>query len=228
MHLMVRRRSSGCNRGIFPRHPQSCLNKSVKQGEREVIMMHIAMIAGSNRQNANSTSILRYIETILKTKNIQVSLIDLGVVRLPLYSPDSEAVPPEAEVLIHSVQQADGLVFATPEYHGSISGSLKNALDYLDNCHVAGKPVLLVSSSGGRLGVSSLIHLQCIVRNLHGILCPEWISVGDGRPVFDRDGVPLDLEIVQRIGQAVDQLVELVRKLGHGGKQPEKVMMESC
>lgn len=189
-------------------------------------MMHIAMIAGSNRQNATSTSVLRYIETILKARNIQVSFIDLGVVRLPLFSPDAEDVHPEADFMIRSVKQADGLILATPEYHGSISGSLKNALDYLDNSHVAGKPVLTVSSAGGRLGVSSLVHLQSIIRNLHGILSPEWISIGDGHPLFDRDGAPRDPEILQRIDQSVEQFIELVRKLGND-TQPRKVMMES-
>ena len=190
-------------------------------------MMHIAMLAGSNRRNASSTGILRYIETILKAKNIQVSLIDLRVVRLPLYSPDSEAADPGVDLLIHSVRQADGLVIATPEYHGSVSGSLKNALDYLDNRDVAGKPALLVSSAGGRLGVSSLIHLQGIIRNLHGIVCPEWISIGDGQPLFDRDGVPPDTAIIRRIDHAVEQLIGLVTKLGAGSQQPVKVMMES-
>lgn len=189
--------------------------------------MRIAMIAGSNRRNAVSTSILRYIESILKTKNIQVTLIDLSDVRLPLYSPDAEVVSPEAEFLIRSVDQADGLIFATPEYHGSVSGSLKNALDYLDNCHVEGKPVLPVSSAGGRLGVSSLIHLQCMIRNLHGILCPDWVSVGDGRPVFDRDGTPLDQDIVRRIDEAVGHFLGLVGKLRAGGTPSEKVLMES-
>jgi NAD(P)H-dependent FMN reductase len=189
--------------------------------------MHIAMIAGSNRRNATSTSILRYIESILEARNIRVTLIDLKVVRLPLYSPESEVVHPEADALIDAVDRADGLIFATPEYHGSISGSLKNALDYLDNRHVAGKPVLAVSSAGGRLGISSLIHLQGIIRNLHGILCPAWITIGDGQPVFDRDGVPQNAEIIQRIHQSVEQFVGLVSKLRDGSKRPAKVTMES-
>jgi NAD(P)H-dependent FMN reductase len=189
--------------------------------------MHITMIAGSNRHNAISTSVLGYIENILKARNIRVSFIDLKDVRLPLYSPDSEVVHPEADFVINSVQQAEGLIFATPEYHGSISGSLKNALDYLDNCHVAGKPVLPVSSAGGRLGISSLIHLQCIIRNLHGIVCPEWISIGDGQPVFDRNGAPQNMEVMKRIDQAVEQFIGLVRTLRYGGKQHAEVMMET-
>lgn len=190
-------------------------------------MMLITLIAGSNRHHAISTSILRYIEDVLKSRNIQVSIIDLAAVQLPLYSPDSEVVSPEADVLIHSVKQADGLILATPEYHGSISGSLKNALDYLDNRHVAGKPFLTVSSAGGPLGVSSLLHLQSIIRNLHGIHCPEWISVGEGQSILDPNGLPQDKEILGRIDQAVERFIALVKKLGHDSKHSEKVMMET-
>ncbi|REJ12609.1 MAG: NADPH-dependent FMN reductase [Paenibacillaceae bacterium] len=189
--------------------------------------MHIAIIAGSNRRNAASTGILRHIERKLGAKGIRVSFFDLGTVHLPLFSPDAEAVPPEAGRLIASVDQADGLVLGTPEYHGSISGSLKNALDYLDNVHVAGKPVLAVSSAGGKLGVSSLNHLQAIVRNLHGILSPDWISVGDGQHVFDRDGIPQDPAIAERIDQAVEQFVGLARKLRTGSAEPAGAVTES-
>jgi NAD(P)H-dependent FMN reductase len=189
--------------------------------------MHIAIIAGSNRQNAASTGILRHIERKLRAQGFRVSFIDLAVVRLPLFSPDADAVPPEAVRLIEAVDEADGLVLGTPEYHGSISGSLKNALDYLDNCHVEGKPVLAVSSAGGRLGVSSLIHLQTIVRNLHGMLSPDWISVGDGQQAFDRDGAPQDPETAARVDQAVERFVALAEKLRVGSAEPAGAVTES-
>lgn len=189
--------------------------------------MHIAIIAGSNRQNAVSTGILRHIERKLRAQGIHVSFFDLADVRLPLFSPDADAVPPEAGRLIGAVDRADGLVLGTPEYHGSISGSLKNALDYLDNPQVEGKPVLAVSSAGGRLGVSSLIHLQGIVRNMHGILSPDWISVGDGRHVFGQDGAPQDPETAARIDRAVERFVELAAKLRIGSAEPAGAVTES-
>lgn len=182
--------------------------------------MKITMIAGSNRQDATSTRVLRYVETRLRASGVSVRLIDLGVVRLPHFSPDAGTAHPEVERLIDAVRQADGLVLGTPEYHGSVSGSLKNALDHLNNEHVAGKPVLAVSSAGGPLGASSLLHLQTIVRNLHGILCPEWISVGGGRFPADADRVPQDPELVRRIDQAVEAFVGLTTKLRAGNPQP--------
>jgi hypothetical protein len=63
------------------------------------------------------------------------------------------------------------------------------------------------------MGVSSLTHLQTIVRNLHGVNCPEWISIGYGSNAFGPDGAPLDEGIRNRIQGAVRGFVDLARML---------------
>ncbi|CAG7643014.1 FMN-dependent NADPH-azoreductase [Paenibacillus solanacearum] len=175
--------------------------------------MNITLIAGSNRLGAASTSLLRYMETLLNDRQVTVALIDLRELPLPLFSPDMPELPPDVHRLLEAVTLADGLVIATPEYHGSISGVLKNALDYMNAGHVAGKPVLSVSSAGGPLGVSSLLQLQSIVRNLHGVNCPEWMSIGMGSGRFDAEGCPIDEGIRSRAESAVEQLLNLTRLL---------------
>jgi azobenzene reductase len=171
------------------------------------------MIAGSNREGATSTYLLLYIERLLKAQNISVSFVDLRELHLPLYSPDSQELHPNAQRLLETVADADGLILATPEYHGSVSGMMKNALDYMNASHVSGKPALSVSSAGGPMGVSSLSHLQSIVRNLHGVNSPEWISIGYGHLSLDPDGHPLDEGIRDRVGSAVGKFVDLTRML---------------
>lgn len=177
------------------------------------VQVKVTLIAGSNRANATSTTLLRYIESVLRSQQISVTFVDLSELQLPLFSPDNWDFHPNAVSLIEAVVDADSLIFATPEYHGSISGVLKNALDYISPDKVAGKTVLSVSAAGGPLGVSSLTHLQTIVRNLHGINCPEWISIGFGSNSFDSDGVPLNEDIKKRVQEVVDSFVELTQKL---------------
>jgi len=171
--------------------------------------MNIAIIAGSNHKHATSTQLLRYIARELRTRGADVTLIDLWAQPVPFYSPDNEEMHPNVKLLVDAVAGADGLVFGTPEYHGSISGVLKNAVDYLSGALVAGKPVLSVSSSGGPVGVSSLTQLQTIVRNLHGINSPEWISIG-GAKSFAPDGAPADEGTRLRVGQALDYFTHMV------------------
>jgi NAD(P)H-dependent FMN reductase len=185
-------------------------------------MTKIAMIAGSNRRNATSTLLLRHIGGRLEARGLAAALIDLHELPLPLYSPDAGDAVPNVRRLLDAVREADGLILATPEYHGSVSGALKNALDYVGVDLVSGKPVLSVSSSGGSVGVSSLTHLQSIVRNLHGVNCPEWISIGGETRRFGPDGAPADEKTKERVERALDKFVALTLALRGDAVRPAR------
>ncbi|GIO14092.1 FMN reductase [Cohnella xylanilytica] len=175
--------------------------------------MKITLIAGGNRAQASSTRLLRHIEERLLSRQIEATFVDLYEWPLPLFSADNWDFHPNVRRMLEAVAEADGLVLATPEYHGSLSGVLKNALDYMNPDLVAGKTVLSVSSAGGPLGVSSLTHLQTIVRNLHGVNSPEWISIGGGANSFGPDGVPTDEATRARVEAALGKFLELTGKL---------------
>lgn len=175
--------------------------------------MKVTLIAGSNRAHASSTNLLKYIKSLLLAKKISVHFIDLSELQLPLFSPDNWDFHPNVKQFLEAVADGDGLILATPEYHGSVSGALKNALDYITGNQVAGKAVLSVSSAGGPLGVSSLSHLQAIVRNLHGVNCSDWISIGYGSNTLGPDGTPLDEGMRDRVRDAVGSFVDLTQKL---------------
>jgi azobenzene reductase len=176
--------------------------------------VRIAIIAGSNRGNSSSTKALKYIARLLEGQGVRVDFVHLWAKPLPMYSPDGDQDShPHVVEMVRAVEAADGLVLGSPEYHGSISGVLKNALDFIDSDIVRGKPVLSLSSSGGAVGVSSLTHMQAIVRNLHGINSPEWISLGGDARKFDESGVPIDGKARLRIERAVNTLLMLVRQL---------------
>ena len=175
--------------------------------------MKIVLIAGSNRRNATRTQLLKYMVETLRRQGAEVTFLNLYDQPLPLYAPDGETLDENAAFLIRSVDEADAIVLGTPEYHGSISGVLKNALDYLGSNEFHGKPVLSVSSSGGAVGVSSLTHLQVIVRNLHGINSPEWLSLGGNTRQFATDGSPADMGVKQRVARALNALIALTYSL---------------
>ncbi|XEC93227.1 NADPH-dependent FMN reductase [Paenibacillus tarimensis] len=175
--------------------------------------MKITIVAGSNRKHATSTILGNYIKRIIEQEGHEASFIDLYETPLPFYSPDSEGVDDEVQRLQREVQQADAIVLCTPEYHGGLSGVLKNALDHLGFDHFDGKTVLSVSSAGGAVGVSSLQQLQTIVRNVHGINCPEWISIGGQQRQFDEDGTPLEEETRTRVGRTVQYFLAMADRL---------------
>lgn len=141
--------------------------------------MKIMILAGSNRKNATSTRLGEYAVEIIRNQGHEASLFDLYQTPLPFYAPDEKQNEDSNLADLNTrMLAADAIILSTPEYHGSVSGVLKNALDHLSQAHFSGKSVLSISSSGGAVGVSSLIQLQTIVRNLHGINASEWISIG--------------------------------------------------
>jgi NAD(P)H-dependent FMN reductase len=141
--------------------------------------MNIVILAGSNRKNATSTRLGEYAAEVIRGQGHEAVLFDLYEKPLPFYAPDEKQETDEHLAELNTVLLAtDAIILSTPEYHGSISGVLKNALDHLSQAHFSGKPVLSISSAGGAVGVSSLTQMQTMVRNLHGINAPEWISIG--------------------------------------------------
>jgi azobenzene reductase len=155
----------------------------------------------------------RFVGERLKTGGHSVDLWDLYTKPLPFYDPDEEIEPESVVQLARAVTEADAVVLATPEYHGSLSGVLKNALDYLGEDQFEGKMVLCISSAGGAVGVSSLQHLQVIVRNVHGVNCPEWISVGGEQRRFDDKGEPVHSPLRARVDRVLNTFVKLAEKL---------------
>ena len=175
--------------------------------------MKVAILAGSNRRNSASTRMARYLESRLDSLGHSVRLFDLRETPLPLFGPDDEEEPAAAQQLSALMKDSDAIVLTSPEYHGTISGVLKNALDYLSSEHFDGKAVLAVSAAGGAVGVSSLTHLQAIVRNLHGVNCPDWISVGGDQRRFDEEGVPESDRMRLRVEHVLGQFIRLAELL---------------
>jgi azobenzene reductase len=175
--------------------------------------MKVMIVAGSNRKNATSTALCHYIARVMEENGCEVKLFDLYQNPLPFYCKDIASDDANVRVLKEGLLEADGIVLATPDYHGSVSGVLKNALDFVGFDHFDGKVTLSVSSAGGAVGVSSLQHLQTIVRNVHGINCPEWISIGGMQRAFSPDGVPEDAKTRERVQRSVRYFVQLAQTL---------------
>lgn len=179
--------------------------------------MKVIAIAGSNRNGSTSTRLAKYIVAALRRQGVQADLFDLHQDPVPFFSPDEAHDDHEGLLrLKRMAAAADGIVLASPEYHGGISGMLKNALDHLGQDDFSGKPVLCATASGGPVGISSLTQMQAIVRSLHGVNCPEWISIGGEHhklfeaepPVYMPEHPALD-----RIHSALHCFVEMLRRL---------------
>src|SRR5437870_13408827 len=124
----------------------------------------------------------------------ETELLDIRRLDLPLYNPDEPDPTEAAARLIEVSYAADGMLWSSPMYQGTISGAFKNALDWL---HVLGrrepsflhdKVIGLISAAGGTHGLQAINTMEFAVRALRGWAVPYVVPVAAAARVFDQDG----------------------------------------
>ena len=131
----------------------------------------------------------------------KTQLLDLSEYELAFCTgPDQGNYPADVYRLRDSVRKAQGIILATPEYHGSYSGVLKKALDLMGFDEFAMKMVGLVGVSGGAMGASgALASLRTVGRSLRAWVLPLQVSIAQGRNAFDKNGHLKDNQIHDRL-----------------------------
>jgi FMN reductase len=132
-------------------------------------------VAGSTRGQSYSTRALKIVLEHAKKQGAEVRLLELGKAALPLYNPNAEASK-EVEQAAEHVAWADAFVLATPDYHGSMSGGLKNFLDYFYE-EFAGKLFGYIVASHEK-GLTVMEQMRTAVRQCYGWSMPYGLSVG--------------------------------------------------
>jgi len=143
----------------------------------------------------------------------QTRLLDLRDYQLAFRAgPEESEWPPDVLRLRADVKAADGIILGTPEYHGSFSGVLKNALDLMGFEQFEGKMVGLVSVSGGKSGGSDgLQGLRNVGRALHAWVVPEQAAVPEAWNAFDAQGRPRDPKLEERLAAVGRQVARFAR-----------------
>lgn len=177
-------------------------------------MVKIVGIGGSLRNNSYSQLALEIAAGRVEVLGAEVEILDTRQLRLPFCNGEDDYPDyPDVERLRNAVKQADGLILATPEYHGSVSGVLKNALDLMDFEQLDGKVAGLISVLGGQSNSNALNDLRVIMRWVHAWVIPEQIAIGQAWKAFSSEGKLLDEKLSQRFDQFAQSLVENTRKL---------------
>lgn len=113
---------------------------------------------------------------------------------------DEARLPEDVFRLRKEVQQAQGIILGTPEYHGGYSGVLKNTLDLMGFDEFEGKMLGLVGVSGGAMGAfGALESLRGIGRALHAWVVPEQASIPRAWQEFDDDGKMKNPQLEERL-----------------------------
>lgn len=176
--------------------------------QKENPPMLIAGLCGSLRPRSYTRNAIEVALQGARAVGAQTHLIDLRDYDLVFCSGDDKMYPEGVFRLRRDVQRADGFVIGTPEYHGGVSGVLKNALDLMGFKEFEGKMLGLIGVSGGRMGaVNALDSLRTIGRALHAWVLPQQISIPEGWRMFDADGNVKDDELAERLADIGREVV---------------------
>ncbi len=132
-----------------------------------------------------------------------------------MYSPENIERVEGARRLVSALRQAHGIILASPGYHGSISGLLKNALDYVEDMktdplpYFEGRAVgLIACATGWQATGTTLVAMRSVVHALRGWPTPIAVAINSVTNVFDTDGSLLDLSLGNQVKLLAQQVLE--------------------
>lgn len=188
-------------------------------------MARILAFAGSSRRGSFNKKLVTVAVGYAREAGADVTHVDLRDFPMPLYDgdlEDSDGIPANAEKLYTMMKLHDGLLISSPEYNSSISGLLKNTIDWLSRPRKGDKPLEaftgkvagLISASPGALGgLRGLVHVRAILQNIGVIVVPKQMCVSKADDAFNQDGSLKDSATADKVRGVAIQLVETTRRL---------------
>jgi len=186
----------------------------------------IAVVVGSTREGSFNRMLGKLAVGALEAEGATVADIDLADFDLPLYSAAREAgaFPADAERLKQLFAAQDGLLFVSPEYNGSVSPLLKNAIDWASR-PTGGESLVALSAYRGKAsavmaasispfgGLRGLMHLRQILSTIQTLVIPEQVLIPNAHAAFDADGNLVEALPATLVGMTAARLVAVAKAL---------------
>ncbi len=184
--------------------------------------VQVVGLGGSLRKESTSRTALQTALDGAAADGADTELIWVRDLDLPLYSAE-HAPPPAALRFADAVHACDALIWSTPTYHGSVSGSFKNALDWLillaerEPAYLSNKPIGLITTAGGVQGLQAVNTMDFIARSLRGWSVPLVLPVPQSWQSFDPDGHLKDEAIATQLRKLGAEVVRAARQFQAAG-----------
>ena len=137
---------------------------------------------------------------------------------LPIFDPGPAGPTAEQQALADAVRAADGIIIATPGYHGSLSGVVKNALDTLELLNQDQRPYftdravgIIVTASGWQAGGTTLTAVRSIIHAMRGWPTPFGAALNATSGSFETDGSPKDPRDAWQLTTVGEQVLEFAK-----------------
>ena len=148
----------------------------------------------------------------------ETRLLDLRALDLPMYDPDDHEPTDAASELLEACFAADGMLWSSPMYQGTISGAFKNALDWLRLLADREPPFLhdrvigLISAAGGTQGLQAINTMEFAIRALRAWAVPYVVPVATAAQAFDQEGRPQDQAVEQQLRTLGSEVVRVAHR----------------
>jgi chromate reductase len=183
------------------------------------------VFAGSTRKDSYNKKLARLAEKCLRVENAELTYLNLCDLPMPLYDGDLEAeqgVPENAMKFRELLKSHQGVLISSPEYNSSISGVLKNAIDWASRpivgepnliCFI-GKIISLLSASPGKWGgLRGLVTVRSILGNIGSIVLPDQLCIPFADKAFAEDGSLVDTTQQQILETICRDFMKIVCKI---------------
>jgi FMN reductase len=180
------------------------------------VPLHVVGIGGTVRPGSSSEQALR--ATMRRAEALGATTRTFAgpeLAQLPMYAPESVVTSPVAEELVAEIRRADAVVIASPGYHGSLSGLVKNALDHVEEMRADARPYLsdrpvglIVTVYGWQAAVTTLSSLRAIVHALRGWPTPYGAAVNSAQCSFT-DGSCSDQRVAEQLDLVASEVVRM-------------------
>ena len=148
------------------------------------------------REDSHSAQALAIVLKAAREQGAQTRVLDLRTVDLPIYRPQGQAETAGMREANEAVEWADAFVLASPDYHGSMSGAIKNFLDYYWS-EFAGKVFSYLCASHEK-GLTVMDQMRTAVRQCYGWSLPYGVSFHGGED-FAADGEVKNERLAHRL-----------------------------
>lgn len=174
----------------------------------------IVGLGGTAKPDSSSERTLKFALERCAAHGARTMMFGGAALDFPMYTPLTTERTSKAAALIAALRSADGILIASPGYHGTLSGLIKNALDYAEDMARDAQPYfaeravgLIAVAAGWQATGTTVATLRAIVHALRGWPTPMAVAINSLSPVFGEDGDIADPALTQQIDIMAGQLV---------------------
>jgi FMN reductase len=178
----------------------------------------IVGIGGTTRPNSSSELALKACLALTQSLGAETQMFAADALDLPHYGSARAKGDGRVIRLVEALRRCEGVVLSSPAYHGSMSGMLKNALDYVEDLRGDARPYLdgrsvgvIVCAHGAQAIGTTLVSVRSVVHALRGWPTPVGVGINSAAASFDTSGACSDRAVAESLARLAEQVVDFAQ-----------------